>query len=278
VIAGATAFAPGNISCIFKVVAHPDPRKMHSLGMGFTVRDGVTATVREADRTTVSFNGQDIDFPTVVLSVARLTSRPVRVELETELQLSGGFGLSGASALAVSCALNHLFELGKSEHELAMIAHVAEVENLTGLGDVCAQYHGGCLVKLTVGDPLAAERLPVPEQPIYYRYFGPIHTREILADVDRRARINGAADRALSRLTEVVKLDTVDFGACVQLSRDFAMESGLMSDARVRSVVEEIEDAGGSASMIMLGHAVFSTRPFADARETRLGVHRMGLV
>jgi pantoate kinase len=274
----ARAFAPGNISCIFKVVADPDPAKMHSLGMGFTVSDGVTATVRVADRTTVTFNGQDIDFPTVITLIGKLSHQPVHVDLETRLQLSSGFGLSGASTLAVSCATNHLLGLGKSERELAMAAHVAEVENLTGLGDVCAQYHGGCLVKLTAGDPLAAERLPVPDQPIYFRYFGPIHTREILADVTRRSRINAAADGALGRLQDLVKLDTVDFDACVRLSRDFAANSGLMTDDRVRRVIEEVEADGGSASMIMLGHAVFSTRAFPGARGTQLGIYHVGLV
>ena len=47
-----------------------------------------------------------------------------------------------------------------------MVAHVAEVENRTGLGDVCSQYHGGCLVKLKEGAPLVADRLPITEQPI----------------------------------------------------------------------------------------------------------------
>lgn len=277
-IAEATAFAPGNISCIFKIVADPDPSKMHSLGMGFTVSDGVTATVRAANRTTIAFNGQDLAFPTVASSIGRLTPQPLHVELETPLRLSAGFGLSGASTLAVNFALNHLLGLGRSEHELAMAAHIAEVENLTGLGDVCAQYHGGCLVKLKAGDPLAAERLPVPEQPIYYRYFDPIHTREVLADVARRGRINKAADVALTRLEGLVKLDTVDFDACVSLSRDFAVDSGLLSDDRVQRVIREVEAEGGSASMIMLGHAVFSTRAFEGAQQTRLGVYQVGLV
>jgi len=154
--AQARAFAPGNISCVFKVVADPDPTKMHSLGMGLTVSDGVIANVRQAERTNVRFNEQDIDFPTVVSALGKLTPEPLEVELESSLQLSGGFGLSGASTLAALWAADDLLGLGNSERELTMMAHVAEVENLTGLGDVCAQFHGGCLVKLTAGDPLAA--------------------------------------------------------------------------------------------------------------------------
>jgi len=269
----ARAFAPGNISCIFKIVADPNPARMHSLGMGFTVSHGVEATVRHADRTTVRFNSRQIQFPTVTSVLQKLTSEPIDIELESRLQLSAGFGLSGASTLAVAWAVNALLALGKSEHELAMIAHVAEVENLTGLGDVCAQYHGGCLVKLKVGDPLAADRLAVPDQDIYYRYFGPIRTSAVLADPEQRHRINKAADAALLGLEQIAGLDTIDFDACVRLSSVFAKDSGLLEDERVKLVIQEVDAAGGSASMIMLGHAVFSTRQFEGAEQTRLGIH-----
>ena len=94
--------------------------------------------------------------------------------------------------------LNKLLHLGKKDTEtLAMVAHVAEVENRTGLGDVCSQYHGGCLVKLKEGAPLVADRLPIAEQPIYYRYFGPIQTSEVLGNREQTTRINRAADAAL---------------------------------------------------------------------------------
>ena len=273
--AQARAFAPGNISCVFKVVADPEPRKMHSLGMGLTVSDGVVASVAHAERTAVRFNGEEIDFPTVVAALTKLTPEPLAVDIESPLQLSGGFGLSGASSLAALWAADDLLSLGTEEHELAMMAHVAEVENLTGLGDVCAQFHGGCLVKLTAGDPLAADRLAVPDQTIYYRYFGPIRTRDILADVERRERINRAADAALAQLDDLVHLESVDFEACVRLSRTFAADSGLLTDDRVRGIIEEVERSGGAASMIMLGHAVFSTRAFPGAQETKLGIYRV---
>jgi len=274
-MAQARAFAPGNISCVFKIVADPDPARMHSLGMGFTVSDGVVAAVRRADRTRISFNDEEIEFPTVASALRKLTSQPFEVEIESPLQLSGGFGLSGASALASLWAVDDLLALDKSERDLAMVAHIAEVENLAGLGDVCAQYNGGCLVKLVAGDPLAAERLSVPEQSIYYRYFGPIRTSDVLADLGQRERINAAADTALKGLEALVHLDSVDFNACVRISKVFAADSGLLTNVDVREVIAGVEAEGGSASMIMLGHAVFSTRSFPGAQQTKLGIHKV---
>ena len=273
----AKAFAPGNLSCVFKIIPHPESTKMHSLGMGFTITEGVVVTVSQQNsQTTVQFNGSEIHFPTVVSVIQKLTQQPIRVEIESPLPLGCGFGLSGAASLATTYALNTLLELGKSEEELAMIAHVAEVENRTGLGDVCAQYHGGCLVKLKRGYPLAAERLPIPAQPIYYRYFSSIQTKTILESAERRERINRAADETLQALEKLAKSEAVDFNACIRLSKQFSLNSGLLEDTRVKATINQIEEAGGVASMIMLGNAVFSTHPFEGATETKLSEGERG--
>ena len=272
----ARAFAPGNISCVFKVIPHADPARMHSLGMGFTVKEGVEVIVSEQDETEVLFNEERINFPTVRAVVNRLTQSSgitgIKVDITSPLPLGCGFGLSGAAALATAYALNELLTLHKDSEKLAMTAHIAEVENRTGLGDVCSQYHGGYLVKLKEGSPLTADRLPIAEQPIYYRYFGPIQTSEVLGNREQTLRINRAADVALRTLQTLTsaKPNADLFNACFAVSKQFSVESGLLSDARVIDTIAGIEAEGGIASMIMLGNGVFSTHSFQNAVETRL--------
>ena len=272
----ARAFAPGNISCVFKVIPHADPARMHSLGMGFTVKEGVEVIVSEYHETEVLFNGECINFPTVHAVVNRLIQNSgitgIKVDITSLLPLGCGFGLSGAAALATAYALNELLTLHKDSETLAMTAHIAEVENRTGLGDVCSQYHGGCLVKLTEGSPLTADRLPITAQPIYYRYFGPIQTSEVLGNREQTTRINRAADVALRTLQTLTsaKPNADLFNACFAVSKQFSVESGLLSDARVIDTIASIEAEGGVASMIMLGNGVFSTHFFDNAVETRL--------
>ena len=251
---------------------------MHSLGMSFTVRDGVSARVAPSSSREVWFNGDRIEFPTVRSALERLTDEPVKVELESSLSLASGFGLSGASTLATLYAINRRFGLEIADRDLAMAAHVAEVENLTGLGDVCGQFHGGCLAKLQEGDPLKASVLPVGEQPIYFRYYGPIQTSEVIGDPQRRVRINLAADAALGKLSDLQERKEEDLDSYIEIAREFAEKSGLLTDERVRGAIEMIENAGGRASMIMLGNAVFSTRPFEGSRETSLSVRRAGAI
>lgn len=272
------AFAPGNVSGVFKIIPDEDPAKMHSLGMGFTVADGVTVTVTESATTSVHFNADPIQFATVRTLLAKLTSARVRIEIETDLPLSGGFGLSGASSLATAFAVNALLDLGLSENALAMAAHVAEVENLTGLGDVAGQFKGGCLIKLVPGDPLAAVSLPVPEQVVHYRYFSAINTRDVIGDPEQRQRINAAADTALTELARLKNRSESEFGCYIGIAKEFSIQSGLLLDDEVKSAIRECEDSGGTASMIMLGNAVFSDVPFTGAKTTRLAKRRVELL
>ena len=280
----ASAFAPGNISCVFKIIPHTDPARMHSLGMGFTVTEGVQATASEYHQTKVLFNGEDINFPTVRAAVDRLIQNTdttgIKVHLTSPLPLGCGFGLSGAAALATAYALNELIGTQKENEELAMIAHVAEVENRTGLGDVCSQYHGGCLVKLKEGLPLVADELSIPEQPIYYRYFGSIQTSEVLRNSEQTKCINSAADTALDALQRLTNIQPNPelFTACFVVAKQFSVESRLLSDARVIDTIAQIEAAGGVASMIMLGNGVFSTHAFDGATETRLSKNPARLI
>ena len=266
----ARAFAPGNISCVFEIVPDPDPAKMHSLGMGFTIAEGVTATLSEAAETVVSFNGSVVAFPAVQRVVESLTERRMRVELASPLPLGCGFGLSGASALATAYAVDALLGLGRERRALALAAHVAEVECLSGLGDVCAQFHGGWLVKLVAGDPLAALEAPVAAQPIYHRHFAQLDTRSVIGSREQKERINTAAETALAALAGLLDAGETDMAAYIEVSKAFAIDSGLLADGRVAAAIAEAEAAGGRASMIMLGHAVFSTAPFEGATETRL--------
>lgn len=274
----AKAFAPGNVSGVFKIIPDDDPAKMHSLGMGFTVADGVTATVAEDESTCVQFNDSPIEFATVRSVVAKLTDVSLRIEIRTELPLSGGFGLSGASSLATAFATNELLDLGRSERELGMAAHVAEVENLTGLGDIAGQFNGGCLVKLVPGDPLAAIPLPVAEQVVHYRYFSPINTSDVIGHPGQRERINKAATAALEALSVLKERNESEFASYIAVAKEFSVESGLLADDEVKGAIRECEEAGGSASMIMLGNAVFSNVSFSGSTATRLAKRRVEVV
>ena len=47
--------------------------------------------------------------------------------------------------------MNKELNLRKSDKKLAIIAHIAEVENRTGLGDIAGEFNGGFLIKYRKG-------------------------------------------------------------------------------------------------------------------------------
>ena len=150
----AKAFAPGNISCVFVIRKTKNPNKSGSLGIGFTVDKGVTVTIKKLNnkskktkKNKIYFNNKKMELSFVDSVIKKLTKERFIVKIKSQLPLGSGFGISGASALATAYAVDKLLKLKLPKKKLAFIAHISEVENGTGLGDVVNQYFGGFLVK-----------------------------------------------------------------------------------------------------------------------------------
>jgi pantoate kinase len=274
----AYGFAPGNVSCVFKVVPGETPETMHSLGLGFTVDQGVVAEVTGADSSShaIFFNDTPFQLAPLRALLDRMLSGGdvhVSVRLYTSLPLASGYGLSGASCLAAAHAVNSYAGLEFSDYDLAMLCHVVEVEHLTGLGDVCGQYHGGCLMKLEPGKPLAAERLPLGPLPVYVANFAPLSTAEVLGSPDARSKIEDAGSRAILELRDLVEKAPVCFDDIVDISYQFACRSELIQHPKVIDAIEQVRLAGGKASMIMLGNAVFANVPFKGSSKLSVANH-----
>lgn len=257
----AKAWAPGNVSCVFRVRRGKTPLTSGSSGWGFTVDKGVLAKVKRSRREEIFLNGRRMVFPTVTSVAEALAPEPVRVDLRSELPLGSGFGVSGASALATAYALERLFGLRMTGLELAKAAHAAEVENGTGLGDVINQFYGGICVKFQPSYRFVVSRPGIRARRVHYRIFGKLDTKSVISDQKTWQRLNGEATKAMRKLRKQMR-ETISLGKMLDVSREFAERSGLMRDARVRKTVTAIVEEGGHATMIMLGNAVVSDRPF----------------
>jgi pantoate kinase len=174
-----------------------------------------------------------------------------RVTAESDLPLGTGFGVSGAMTLGTALAANDRFGRERSANDLVTLAHRAEVEAGTGLGDVVAQARGGVPIRLDPGAPGHGRLDGVPAtRRVEYVTFGDRSTAEVLAgDTDP---LVVAGDAALARLIECPTLPTL-----VAESRRFARDAGLLTH-RVRETVDAVVDAGGEASMVMLGETAFA--------------------
>jgi len=246
----AEAFVPGHVTGFFTIHRDDDPTKAGSQGAGLALTDGVTVTVRPAEETSVRCNDVPVEMDAVetVLDTLQATAR---VDGQTPLPIGSGFGVSGAMALGTALAVNEAFDRRLSENELVTIAHGAEVQAGTGLGDVVAQARGGVPIRLEPGGPQDNLLDAIPARgPIEYHTLGELSTEEVISgDTDL---LDQAGKRSLSRVVEEPTLSSF-----MRASRQFAREAELLTP-EIRDVILDVNEAGGDASMAMLGKTVFS--------------------
>jgi len=248
------AWVPSHITGFFAAKRQDDPQKSGSIGCGLALALGATTTIETSPKTEIVLNGQVSEAPVSRYVVDRLARSPVRVKTELDMPLGAGFGASGAGALGCAYALNAHFDLGLTANQAAAVAHVAEVTNRTGLGDVIGQNTGGLVMRLKPGAPGIGQvdRIPVPPLVVDYVVRGPISTKEVLSDQAMMKAVNTAGEAALK---DLLKRPTLrDF---MLLSRRFTVQAGLASDWAL-DAIEAVEAAGGMASMIMLGDGIFA--------------------
>jgi len=232
------AFVPGHVTGFFTTNPDPDPTKAGSRGGGIALSDGVTVTVRPADEVSVVLNGTDIEMEAVERVLDALEVRAA-VRGVTDLPLGSGFGVSGAMALGAALASNAVFDRRLSENELLTIAHGAEVQAGTGLGDVVAQARGGVPVRLEPGGPQdnLLDGIPTQERIEYY-VIGELSTDDVLSGDTEL--VTSAGKQALSQVVGEPTMETF-----MRVSRQFARESNLLTP-EVRDVIDDVAGLGAS--------------------------------
>jgi pantoate kinase len=248
------AYTPSNITGFFEVVEDKDPLRMGSRGCGLALEKGVNTEVSFADEFIVEMNGVREEAPTTASVLRRLAKKPVLVQSNFDVPIGCGFGASGAGALSTAIALDEMFVLVMSARELVTVAHLAEVENRTGLGSVMSMYHGGLVVRKEPGIFGLEDVIKIPCKDIEISWvsIGKISTKSVLEDKKIKKKINAAGRKAMKDF-----LRDPTFENFMQVSRRFAYETELMS-GKVKDAIEAVEAQGGFASMAMLGDTVFS--------------------
>ena len=262
-----TAFVPGHVTAFFSAHHADDPAAAGSRGAGLALTDGVRVTVVPADPSasagpstsaepsppTVTLDGAPTTIEVVddVLAALGVADATARVELASDLPLGAGFGVSGAAALGTALAATDTFDCSRSENELIRTAHEAEVVRGTGLGDVVAQARGGVPIRVQPGAPDHGDLDGIPATArVEYVAFGELSTEAVLAG--DTAALSDAGERALTELRRDPRLSTL-----LDASREFAERADLLVP-EVAEAVDAVADAGGSASMAMLGRTVFA--------------------
>ena len=259
-----SVFVPGHITGFFTIENHEISLKNGSCGAGFLLSKGVRTTIDDADGLVINVNQGD---STVIDEVLRILEIDTNFKITQDIQLpiGAGFGTSAASALSLSLALNDFLDLNYPKELCGQIAHMAEVNLGSGLGDVIAQTGHGMVLRVEPGAP-GIGKIESFEHDVYvaWKSFGGIDTSSIIRDPHHREVISDVGLKYLEFFEEKSSLrNFLDF------SYKFSTETNLMS-GEVKSLVDYLnsrDDILGS-SMAMLGNTVFAFAYDKSAFET----------
>ncbi|NND86669.1 MAG: GHMP kinase [Nitrosopumilus sp.] len=270
----ATAFCPAHITGFFK--AHLEEGKnnlenLGSMGAGFSIKQGVTTKVKVLPKnnlesnfriSTKGYQSDKTDVSEFVLNEFRklgnFSDKFFEIEHEISIPVGYGLGSSSAVALSLSFALDKALGTKLDKTKIGQIAHNAEVNCKTGLGDVLASYHGGFEIRVKPGAPGigTVEKISTDKISIVMICFSPISTNKFIKE--RLSQINGLGGKMVNRL-----LESKDYQNFQDMSLEFARYVDVMTP-KMQKLVNEFNANNIKCGIALFGETVFSMIPKED--------------
>ncbi len=270
----ATAFCPAHITGFFK--AHLDDSQNSlencgSTGAGFSIKQGVTTRVKVDTKdnqesnfriTTKGYQPDKTDVSEFVLNeflkLGKFSNKFFDIEHEISIPVGYGLGSSGAVALSLSFALDQALETKLDKTTIGQIAHNAEVNCKTGLGDVLASFHGGFEIRVKPGAPGigCVEKIFTNEISVIMICFSPISTNKFIKE--RLSQINGLGGKMVNRL-----LESKNYKHFQDMSLEFAKFVDVITP-RMQKLVNELSKNNIKCGIAFFGETVFSMIPKED--------------
>ena len=139
--------------------------------------------------------------------------------------------------------------------EAGEIAHLAEISQSSGLGDVISEMFGGCVIRLNEGSPVKGiiDKIPITK-PIYVitKTIGLLETKDIIENPIHQKHINQSGSILLNRL-----INNPSISNFMKLSRKFANDTQLISK-EIAEIINILDEETLGASMAMLGNTAFA--------------------
>ncbi len=179
------------------------------------------------------------------------------IEHNFDLPIGAGFGSSGAGALGIAFGLNALFKLKLTPLEAAKFAHIAEVENNTGLGTVGGQFAGGLSIMTNPGYPFQYKKIQIPENiDVVLGSWGSINTKNILTNPSYKQLIHQVGKITMKKMNEQFSLENY-----MKVCKFFIEKTDLLERLNLpilKNLIESLEKLEIiGASMAQLGKSVF---------------------
>lgn len=256
-----SVFVPGHVTGFFNIENHEISLKNGSCGAGFLLSNGVKTTISPADKITIDVNQGDDTVINEVLDILEVDA-DFKITQDISLPIGAGFGTSAASALSLTLAINEFLNLGYSKELCGQIAHRAEINLGSGLGDVIAQTGRGLVLRTHPGAP-GIGKIKSFEHDVYiaYKTFGEIETSDIINDKHFKRVISDAGLKYLELFQREPTLENF-----LSFSNRFSHDVNLMS-GEVENLIDYFNSSSDilGSSMAMLGNTAFAFAYDEDA-------------
>jgi len=267
----AMAFCPAHITGFFKAHledSHNVLENLGSMGAGFSIKEGVTTKVRtdtrknQESRFRITTNGYQSDKTDVseyvlneFLKLGDFSNKFIDIEHSISVPVGYGLGSSSAVALSLSFALDKALGTKLDKTRIGQIAHNAEVNCKTGLGDVLASYHGGFEIRVKPGAPGigSVEKINMDKISIIMICFSPISTNKFIKE--RLSQINGLGGKMVDKL-----LESKNYEHFQDMSLEFAKYVDVMTP-RMEKLVRDFSENNIKCGIALFGETVFSMTP-----------------
>ncbi len=265
------AFCPAHITGFFK--AHLENHQgnlenLGSMGAGFSIKQGVTTRVIIDKKnnhdsnfriTTKGYQSDKTDVSEFVLNeflkIVDFKDKFFDIEHEISVPVGYGLGSSSAVALSLSFALDQALDTKLDKNTIGQIAHNAEVNCKTGLGDVLASFHGGFEIRVKPGAPGigAVKKISTDKISVIMICFSPISTNKFIKE--RLSQINGLGGKMVNKL-----LESKDYQHFQDMSLEFAKYVNVMTP-RMQKIVNELTQNNIKCGIALFGETIFSMIP-----------------
>jgi pantoate kinase len=264
----AKAFCPAHVTGFFKAHLDDDQNNLEnvgSMGAGFSIKQGVTTQVKIQSKvnqkshfkiSTQGYQSDKTDISEYVLDeflkLGEFSDKFFDISHEISIPVGYGLGSSSAVALSLSYALDQALETRLDKTKIGQIAHNAEVNCKTGLGDVLASYYGGFEVRIKAGAPGIGdvEKIPTEKISILMICFSPISTNKFIKE--RLSQINGLGGKMVNKL-----LESKNYEHFQDMSLEFANYVDVMTP-RMQKLVDEFTKNNLKCGIALFGETVFS--------------------
>lgn len=246
---GADGYSPAHITAFFTIHPGRTPAETGSTGAGICLEGGVSTMLvtepSERMELRMTSNGSRFQSPTCESLFRRLITGKepaiVTANQESIFPANYGYGISAASALSLGLAINRIMDLGLTREDVGVQAHIAEVENMTGLGDVSAELVGGFVLRDMPGAPGIGRAIRLGDGEGVAVISSPVKTfptRPMITENEYVERINSKGKEALNSFSTAKDLDNL-----MIISRHFWENVGLMDDEML-GIMKRFERAG----------------------------------